>query len=330
MCVTGGAGFIGGHLCDALLSLGASITVLDDLSNSTLDHLSGLIELEPDRVRFIHGSVLDDDAVSEAVRGTGTIFHLAALGSVPKSVAEPQRTWSVNATGTLRVLEAARAAWRDRGPWHADTAGLRRVILAASSSAYGDDPTLPKVESQPPRPLSPYAASKLAAEHLLSAYAHSYGISTVSLRYFNIFGPRQSADSAYAAVIAAFGRRLLEGQAPIIFGDGQQTRDFTSVTNAVVATLQAGAVEAPLSGEVINIGAGRRTSLIELARIMADRCGVPHLAPEFRPPRAGDVPHSVADITLAGNLLGYRPVATLEEGLEETLAWHRRHLTATG
>src|SRR5690606_27009597 len=199
VCVTGGAGFIGGHLVDALLSLGSRIAVLDDLSNSTLAHLASLIELEPDRVRFVHGSVLDDDAVADAVEGAGTIFHLAAVGSVPLSVAQPQRSWSVNATGTVRVLEAARRNWPR-------PTGRERVVFAASSSAYGDDPALPKVETQIPRPLSPYAASKLAGEHALTAWSRSYGISTASLRYFNIFGPRQSADSAYAAVIAAFAK----------------------------------------------------------------------------------------------------------------------------
>src|SRR5262245_13062255 len=192
VCVTGGAGFIGGHLVDALLSLGAAITVIDDLSNSTLAHLAGLIELEPERVRFVHGSILDDDAMADAAQGSRTVFHLAAVGSVPLSVAQPQRSWSVNATGTIRVLEAARKAWGR------STRG-ERVVFAASSSAYGDDPTLPKIETQTPRALSPYAASKLAGEHALAAWSHSYGISTASLRYFNIFGPRQSADSAYAA-----------------------------------------------------------------------------------------------------------------------------------
>jgi nucleoside-diphosphate-sugar epimerase len=329
VCVTGGAGFIGGHLCDALLSLGASITVLDDLSNANLDHLTGLIELEPDRVRFVHGSVLDDDAVADAIEESRTVFHLAAIGSVPRSIAEPQRTWSVNATGTVRVLEAARRAWDAPGPRLVSGGSApERVVFAASSSAYGDDPSLPKREDYPPRPLSPYAASKLAGEHALSAWSSAYGLSTVSLRYFNIFGPRQSADSAYAAVIAAFARRLLEGKRPIIFGDGRQSRDFTSVTNAVLATLLAGAAPTRLAGDVINVGAGRSTTLLELARIMADRCSIAHLEPEFRPGRAGDVPHSLADLSRAQELLGYRPVATLEDGLEETLAWHRRGMAA--
>ncbi len=319
VCVTGGAGFIGGHLVDALLSLGSAISVIDDLSNSTADHLASLIELEADRLRFIHGSILDDDAVAEATHEARTIFHLGAMGSVPRSVAEPQRAWSVNATGTLRILEAARRNWQ--GIDRAKVGAGERVVLAASSSAYGDDPSLPKIESTVPRPLSPYAASKLAGEHLLTSWAHSYGISTVSLRYFNIFGPRQPADSAYAAVIPAFAKRLAAGVPPVIYGDGKQSRDFTAVANAVLATLLAGAVERPLAGEVINIGTGKRTTLLELARMMGDLMGRPNIQPEHAPPRAGDVPHSLADITRARDLIGYAPIQTMEDGLRETLAW---------
>lgn len=322
VCISGGAGFIGGHLVDALLSLGATISVIDDLSSSTLDHIAGLIELEPERVRFVHGSILDDDAVADAVEGARTIFHLAAIGSVPRSVAEPQRSWSVNATGTVRILEAARRIWTP--------ASGGRVVFAASSSAYGNDPALPKVETQLPRPLSPYAASKLAGEHLLASWAHSYGLSTASVRYFNVFGPRQPADSAYAAVIPAFARRLLAGEPPVIYGDGRQSRDFTSVTNAVLATLLAGACERPLAGEVFNVGFGRRTTLLELATLMAERCGVPHLQPELRPARPGDVPHSLADITRAREVLGYTPVASLEDGLDETIAWYKREMASAG
>lgn len=312
VCVTGGAGFIGGHLVDALLSMGAFVRVIDDLSNSTLEHLAGLIELEPERIRFIHASVLDNTALAAATADVNTIFHLAALGSVPRSVEHPQRYWSVNATGTLRVLEAARAA------------GAKRVVFAASSSAYGDQPTLPKVETQLPRPLSPYAASKVAGEHLLSVWAQCYGLSTVSLRYFNIFGPRQSADSAYAAVVAAFAKALLNNQSPIIYGDGEQTRDFTAVNNAVLATLLAGASTTPLKGQAINVGTGRRVSVNELADTMAKVCGVPHLRPEYRPARAGDVLHSLADIALARELLGYAPVTTLDEGLSDSVEWFRK------
>jgi UDP-glucose 4-epimerase len=312
VCVTGGAGFIGGHLVDALLSLGANIAVIDDLSGSTLKHLAELIEMEPERVRFVRGSILDDDALAEAVAGAKLVFHLAALGSVPRSVKEPQRTWSVNATGTVRVLEAAR------------NAKSARVLYAASSSAYGDEPTLPKVETQIPQPLSPYAVSKLAGEQLLFTWSRCYGLSTASLRLFNVFGPRQRADSAYAAVVAAFAKKLLAGGSPVIYGDGQQSRDFTFVSNAVMAFLLAGASDRALAGEAMNIGTGRRVTLQQLAALMAARCGAEHVAAAYEPVRAGDVRHSLADITRAKELIDYRPVATLEEGLDETVAWYRK------
>lgn len=324
VCVTGGAGFIGGHLVDALHSLGAVVTVIDDLSNSDLEHLAGLIDMDPARVRFVEGSVLDDDALDSAIcaRGVGgafgpaaVVFHLAALGSVPLSIAEPQRNWSVNATGTLRVLEACRRA------------STQRVMFAASSSAYGDPPgagKAAKVETLTPMPLSPYAAGKLAGENLLAVYAHCYGLSTVSLRYFNIFGPRQSADSAYAAVIAAITKRLLEGTPPVIYGDGRQTRDFTFVANAVLATLLAGASDKPLKGEVINVGTGRRISVLELCEHLAKACDKVGITPTFEPARTGDVRDSLADITRARQLLGYEPFATLEDGLKETVEWSKK------
>ncbi|MCC6660517.1 MAG: GDP-mannose 4,6-dehydratase [Phycisphaerales bacterium] len=326
VCVTGGAGFIGGHLVDTLLALGAAITVIDDLSNSTVTHLAELIDLEPDRVRFVQGSILDDDALAEAVEGCRTVFHLAALGSVPQSVAEPQRNWSVNATGTVRVLE------------HARRVRAARVVFAASSSAYGDDPTVPKLESMLPRPMSPYAASKLAGEAVMLAWAKSYGLSTISLRFFNIFGPRQSADSAYAAVIAAFAKALLQGEPPVVFGDGRQSRDFTNVANAVFAMLLAGMSDKPLAGEVVNVGTGRRVNLLELAEMMAqivakDSSAAGDIAaPQvvFKPERAGDVKHSLADLTRARDLIGYTPLVPIEKGLEETMAWYRQSLAGTG
>jgi nucleoside-diphosphate-sugar epimerase len=311
VCVTGGAGFIGGHVVDALLSLGCHIAVIDDLSNSSAEHLAGLMDIEPDRVRFVHGSILDDAALQDATRGAEIIFHLAAVSSVPRSIAEPERSYAVNATGTLRVAEAARRA------------GVRRVVYSASSSAYGQGERMPKVETDQPAPVSPYAASKLAGEHVMLAWARSYAISTVSLRYFNIFGPRQPADSPYSAVIAVFARKLLAGEAPVIFGDGGQTRDFTYVSNAVLANLLAGASERPLAGEVVNIGSGRRIDLLTLYRHIAEACGSPHIQPNFQPARAGDVRHSLADVAKAGELLGYEPVVPLEEGLAETIDWYK-------
>jgi nucleoside-diphosphate-sugar epimerase len=321
VCVTGGAGFIGGHLCDALISLGASIQVIDDLSNSGLEHLTGLVELDPERMRFTHGSILDDDALADAVKGCRTVFHLAALGSVPRSLEDPQRTWSVNATGTLRVLEAARGFGRGM---QKRASLVERVVAASSSSVYGNQPELPKVETQSVRPLSPYAASKAAGENLLSVYSACYGLSTVSLRFFNIFGPRQPADSAYAAVIPAFSKRFMEGERPVIFGDGEQSRDFTFVGNAVLAALLAGATPNKLAGQAVNIGTGSRVTIAQLAAMLADQCGTGHIQPRFEPARAGDVKHSVADIGLARQLIGYEPITSVEDGLTETVEWCRR------
>jgi nucleoside-diphosphate-sugar epimerase len=311
VCVTGGAGFIGGHLVDALFWLGASVRVIDDLSNSTLEHLSELIETDSDRVRFVHGSILDDEAVSDAIDGCKTVFHLAALGSVPRSVEQPQRYWSVNTTGTLRVLEAARAA------------GVERVVFASSSSVYGDQAELPKVESQTVKPMSPYAATKVSGEHLMSVWAQCYGISTVGLRYFNVFGPRQSADSGYAAVVPAFAKAMLSGERPTINGDGTQTRDFTYVGNAVYATLLGGSATTELKGQGLNVGTARRISILDLATAIGKLCGLTSVQPNFKPTRAGDVMHSAADITRAKALLGYEPITKLEDGLSETVAAYR-------
>ncbi len=309
--VTGGAGFIGGHLCDALVSLGATVSVIDDLSNSTVEHLASLIEVESERIRFVQGSILDDDAVADAAEGAQTVFHLAALGSVPKSIDYPQRTWSVNATGTVRILEAAR------------NCKAERVVFAASSSVYGDDPRMPRVETLPATPMSPYAASKLAGEVLLAVWARCYGLSTVSLRYFNIFGPRQSADSAYAAVVAVFAKKLIAGESPVIYGDGRQTRDFTYVADAVLGTLLAGASGQDLRGKVMNIGTGRATSVTQLAKLMAERAEVPNIQATYEPERRGDVKHSLADYAAARETLGFEPTASIQEGLDETIKWCR-------
>jgi nucleoside-diphosphate-sugar epimerase len=319
VCVTGGAGFIGGHLVDALVSVGAAVTVLDDLSNSTADHISDLIDLEPERVRFVHGSVLDDAALDQALEpGTTLVFHLAAIGSVPRSLEQPERTWDVNATGTLRVLERARAV------------GARRLVFSASSSAYGDAEGLPKHEDLPASPTSPYGASKAAAETLVAAWAKSYGLSTVNLRYFNVFGPRQPADSAYAGVVAAFAKALLAGERPIIYGDGSQTRDFTYVANAVLANLLAATSATPFAGDIINVGTGRRVSVAQIAEIMARAAGAPELTPEFRPARHGDILHSQADIARARQLLAFEPFTSLEEGVSETVEWFRGALAGGG
>ena len=317
-CVTGGAGFIGGHLVDALVSLGARVTIIDDLSNSDAAHIAGLIDLEPGQVRFVHASILERAALDDAMDGAELVFHLAALGSVPRSVEDPTRTWLVNATGTMRVLEAAARA------------KARRLVYSASSSAYGDNPTLPKRETQATEPMSPYAAAKLAGESLCRSWSACYGLETACLRYFNIFGPRQAADSAYAAVVPAFIKALFSGAAPVIFGDGEQTRDFTHVSNAVAANLLAATATNKLHGQVVNIGAGVRTSVNELAGALARLCDRPGVSPDHRPARIGEVRDSVADIAAARELLGYTPVTTLDEGLDQTVRWYRDQLTPGG
>jgi UDP-glucose 4-epimerase len=305
--VTGGAGFIGSHLVDALVHRGAVVSVIDDLSNASLDNLRGV----RDRIHFVLGSILDPGAVNAAMNIGGAtvdmVFHQAALGSVPRSVEEPERFLQVNAMGTLAVLEAARKA--------GDTSGrMPRVIYAASSSVYGEAPALPKVETMPPLPRSPYAASKYAGECLLQSHCHCFGMSGVSLRYFNVFGPRQRHDSAYAAVVPRFIDALRSGKPPVIYGDGSQSRDFTHVDNAVQANLLAGVCEADLRGQSINIACGARFTLLqlldELQTIM--RVKVP---PRFEPARTGDVAHSLADISAAKALIGFEPMIGFADGL---------------
>lgn len=314
VCVTGGAGFIGGHLCDALTGLGARVTIIDDLSNSDTRNLGALIDRAPEQVRFVQGSILDSGALNEAMDGASRVFHLAALGSVPKSVEQPERTWLVNATGSMRVLKAAQQA------------GATRVVYSASSSAYGNNPTLPKREDMAPEPESPYAAAKFAGESLCRTWAKCYGVDTISLRYFNIFGTRQAADSAYAAVIPAFIKRWVHAESPTIFGDGGQTRDFTHVSNAVLANLLAGASDTKLDGEVVNIGAGLRTSVSELASMIHARMGIDGLDPVHEPERIGEVRDSVADIARAKDLIGYEPITDLEDGLATTVDWYTKAL----
>lgn len=306
--VTGGAGFIGSHLCEALLTLGARVTVLDDLSGGDPNNLQPFGTNAADRLQFVEGSILDADRIRRCTNGCRYVFHQAALGSVPASIEKPRQYTHVNVSGTLEVLEAARAA------------KVERVAYAASSSAYGDSPTLPKSESMPSVPLSPYAASKLAGESLMAAYSASYGLDTVSLRYFNIFGARQNANSAYAAVIAAFARAILDDRPPTIYGDGQQSRDFTHVTNAVHANLLAARCSKPLGGAVINIACGQRVTIDELAKRMIQKSGRSHLAPRYESPRAGDVKHSLADLDRARSVLGYEPIVTFADGLDAVVA----------
>ncbi len=304
--VTGGAGFIGSHLAEALSNLGANVAVLDDLSGSDGSNIAHLKHVE-----LIRGSILDDDAVAGAVRGARYVFHLAAMVSVPASVANPELYHRVNTHGTVHVLDAARKA------------NVSRVMFSASSSAYGDSEVLPKIESMPPLSMSPYAATKVAGEQYIRAYACSYPIDAVSLRYFNIFGPRQNANSAYAGVIAAFARMLLAGQHPTITGDGTATRDFTYVHNAVHANLLAARHPKRLNGDVINVATARSCTITELATRMAELLGRPDLSPLYVPPRPGDVKHSLADLGKSRAELGFEPIVHFEDGLKATVEWYR-------
>lgn len=308
--VTGGAGFIGSHLCEALGNLGATVIALDDLSGTTADNVKGM-----ENVTLVVGSILDIPLLKDCIKGCRYVLHQGALGSVPRSVAEPRLFHDVNTTGTLNVLEAAREA------------GVQRLMFAASSSAYGDSEVLPKVETMPTQSKSPYAANKVAGEAMLSAYAASYGLDTASLRYFNIFGPRQNANSAYAAVIAAFAKALLNGQHPQIYGDGEQSRDFTYVDNVVHANLLAARSDRRINGAVINVACGQRVTVNQLAIQMAKALGRPDLTPQHREERPGDVKHSLADLTRAKELLGYTPIVGFEEGLKTTVEWYRATAT---
>jgi len=319
--VTGGAGFIGSHVAEALVDLGAHVTVVDDLSGGEVANLEAFHSKWDGRLRFVEGSILDERLLGELASGARYVFHLAALGSVPRSVEQPVRYSEVNIAGTQTVLEAAKAS------------GVRRVIFSASSSAYGDSEVLPKVETMAPSCKSPYAATKLADEALMSAYASSYadsGLDTASLRYFNIFGPRQNANSAYAAVIAAFAKAYLGGTRPMIFGDGEQSRDFTFVDNAVHANLLAARCENRLGGKVMNVACGMRISVNELAEQMGRMLGRPDLTPEYREERAGDVKHSLADLTRVKATLGYEPVVDFEPGLDATCRWYRQTMAPAG
>ena len=311
--VTGGAGFIGSHLVQGLVDRGHRARVLDDLSTGNRDNLAGF-DLggvgTGSPVEFSQGSVTDARAVRSVCEGVDGIFHEAAQVSVPQSITRPESSYEINVMGTLRLLEAARET------------GVKRVVFAASSAAYGNSETLPKIETMPNDPRSPYASGKIAAEHLLRVWGEVHELKTVCLRYFNVFGPRQADDSPYTGVIAIFARALLEGRAPTIYGDGEQTRDFTYIDNVVAANLAA--MEADIApGTVINIGAGERITLNDLYGAMTEILGTP-IAPSYAKERAGDVRHSLADLGRAKELLGYEPAVTWREGLEKTLSWYRQ------
>jgi UDP-glucose 4-epimerase len=301
--VTGGAGFIGSHLVERLAASGQQVRVLDDFSTG---HAANLARMK-DRVEIIAGSVTDLAGVRAAVAGCDVVYHLAALPSVVKSVEEPLAAHEICATGTLAVLDAARKA------------GVRRVVYAASSSAYGDQPGAVRTETDALVPLSPYAAAKLAGEHYCACCSTVYGLETVRLRFFNVFGPRQDAKSPYSGVIALFLTAMCEGRVPTIFGDGSQARDFVYVENVVDALFQAASAPAAV-GKVYNIGSGASTTILDLVNHLNRLLGT-SIQPQYAPARAGDVRYSQADISLARRDLGYEPRVSFAEGLKSTLEY---------
>ncbi len=317
--VSGGAGFIGSHIISALVARGDRARVLDNLVSGTMANLEHLDvgELGSGRpVEFLEGSITDLEACRQAAGGAEGIFHEAAQVSVPASLEDPLASYEVNVRGTQNLLEAAR------------THAVGRFVFAASSAAYGESEELPKHEGMTAQPCSPYASGKFAAEQLLAVYARCFQMQTVCLRYFNVFGPRQADDSPYTGVIAIFARALLEGRAPTIHGDGEQTRDFTFVDNVVQANLSA--MDSPPEGDgvVINVGGGERISLNMLFAVMAETLGL-DIEPHYAPSRAGDVRHSLASLDRARDLIGYDPKVGWREGLQQTLEWYRQAL-ATG
>ena len=302
--VTGGAGFIGSHLVEHLVTAvgGHRVTVLDNFSTGRRENLEPWLE----RIRIVEGSVTDPDACREAIAGADFVLHQAALPSVPRSLRDPLASHEANATGTLNVLIAARDAH------------VQRVVYAASSSAYGNTAELPKREEMLPRPLSPYAAAKYAGEQYCRAFHASFGVATVALRYFNVFGPRQDPSSQYAAVIPKFIMCAVAGESPTIFGDGEQTRDFTFVRNVVRANLLACEAPAAALGEAYNVGCGERVSVNALWRRIRDLLGATVDA-RYEPARTGDVRDSLASLDRVRTMLGYTPVVALDEGLRETV-----------
>ncbi|WP_020617527.1 SDR family oxidoreductase [Paenibacillus daejeonensis] len=305
--VTGGGGFIGSHLVRALLSQGKRVTVLDNFSTG---HPGNLSEVQAD-CEIIEGDIRDYATVHKAVRGATAVLHQAALPSVPRSIRDPLSSNEVNITGTLHVLQASAAA------------GVERLVFAGSSSVYGNQPGLPRVETMRTAPASPYALNKLAGETYARLYAELFGLETVTLRYFNVFGPRQNPDSEYAAVIPKFIRAMLSGQSPHIHGDGRQSRDFTYIDNVIEANLLA--LKAPLlRGEAANIGGGGSVALADIVDRINGMLGL-QIEPVHGPDRQGDVKHSHADIGLAERLLGYRPVVAFDEGLKRTLGWYQEN-----
>jgi nucleoside-diphosphate-sugar epimerase len=304
--ITGIAGFIGSSLAHALVEQGHTVQGVDNLSTGNLDNLADIRE----HVSFQQMDIQDVQGMKEACQGVDIVLHQAALASVPRSVKNPVASHESNINGTLNLLVAARDA------------GVRRIVYAASSSAYGDQPTQPKQEDMLPRPLSPYAVQKLTCEYYIQSFYRTYGLEGVCLRYFNIFGPRQAADSPYSGVIAQFTYKMMAGQTPTIFGDGLTSRDFNYIDNAVSANLLAATAPSEVAtGRVFNIGTGRSVTLNEVYAAIAEQIGFTP-KPNYGPPREGDIKHSLADIDRASQELGYQPKAQFHEGLKKTVAWY--------
>jgi UDP-glucose 4-epimerase len=303
--VTGGAGFIGSNIVDELLRRSHEVTVLDDFSSGKEENLAAA----KNKIRLVRASITDLDATREASRGADCVLHLAARTSVPRSVEDPIETNRVNIDGTLNVLVAARDA------------KARRVVFAASSSAYGETPTLPKIETMPPEPISPYGVTKFVGELYAQVFGRVYGLENVSLRYFNVFGPRQDPSSQYSGVLSRFMLAVLQNAQPVVFGDGEQSRDFTYIDNVVDASLRACEAR-DASGKVFNVGTGARITLNQVLQLLAKICGKTVRA-KYDPPRSGDIRESQADISLSRKILGYEPRVNFEEGLRRTWEWYR-------
>lgn len=303
--VTGGAGFIGSHLVDALVAVGSRVTVLDNLSTGDLQN----IKHHGNKIEFVEGDIRDADILDQVTTECDVVFHQAALVSVTQSVQDPSFSCEVNGLGTVRVLDAARKK------------GVRRVIMASSSAVYGDDPQMPKTENMPPSPLSPYAVQKLTGEYYAAVFGGLYGLETVCLRYFNVFGPRQDPSSPYSGVISIFMNKAAMAQTPTIYGDGSQSRDFVYVKDIVEANLLA-ATQPMAAGCVFNVGTGSSIQILNLWQLICELSDI-KIDPVFAPPRAGDIHESIADISEIEKKLGYHPQIRLRQGLIDTLAWYR-------
>ena len=305
--VTGGAGFVGSNLVEGLLELGETVRVLDDFSTGRRENLAPFLP----RVELVEGSIADFETCQQAVKGVDYVLHQAATPSVPRSLEQPRETNEVNVGGIVNMLVAARDA------------RVKRFVYAASSSAYGNTKTLPKIETMPTAPLSPYAIQKLAGEQYCQVFYEQYGLETVALRYFNVFGPRQDPNSMYSAVIPKFISACLEDKAPTIFGDGETSRDFTFVANVIQANFKACSAPVKAAGQVMNVALGERVTLTELARTIRERVGRGQV-PVYLDERAGDVKHSMADISRAQALIGYAPEVSFSDGIAKTIAWYQQ------